>query len=856
MIELEIIGFRCYRHITLRIHEGEMTLLQGPSGIGKSTIMAAIGWCLFGNKIHRGVDTINSEDGKDKKATGKLCVTLKYNNHIIKRQKRPNAFTVLVAGIAGGVTQEYNSEDADAVVARLFCHHSLWNIVGHIPQNETHKLLSGSNSARMTYLNTLAFDDFDPTTQIATINNELQKTNVERQFLSTTLEREQKVLQNEALLHHGKKLISADTTLQLRNIIGELLHKQATLLEKKAQHDYSHSRLLQLQPELNKLLQQLQSLPTSDKITSETQSLIAKEQHLNQQLQNLLIIQAKLEEKSRIDQQNANLLRDYESCCTALKDSRFAVIQGRLTTALSDGHAVHKQLSQTMVLEEKYNRNKKLCDSFAIPYESSAIEKELTLVRRWHQLQPIRQMNNELMNHKQRLAQFQISGGPQSVTELMKQKAELEQQQATYLSIRNVKECPHCKGTVRVMPTGLIEKAPVPNGTELDKIDTHINNIIGKIRTVSTNCEISRQHESLLQCIAECEKKLQHMIASVGGEQDLSAPVASAPKIPEHILMNIEIISPPVPSSNDLHLMLEYHHLQNRANELSKYLSSIQPGSTINAVSVKPSVITSDINKLRNELSENKKQQMTLHDQRIILGKLDTQIALLQGEITKFNAMLDPTVGKQIEDCKNTITHNQKLISDSLDCETYNRKIDTYTTMLKQLTMLQSRYTKLLRMKEISVNCECAMLYEIVNSLNVAANNIAAYLFDSAITITLTLHKQLKTEDRKVQAVHVDINYKGMKLDSIAALSGGERDRISLCLTLAANSISGCPILLLDEMVSSLHEEGSTTAIKSIAKSSAGKTCLVIAHNAIEGHFRDVIDLRNYQQCFQQSHLS
>ena len=105
------------------------------------------------------------------------------------------------------------------------------------------------------------------------------------------------------------------------------------------------------------------------------------------------------------------------------------------------------------------------------------------------------------------------------------------------------------------------------------------------------------------------------------------------------------------------------------------------------------------------------------------------------------------------------------------------------------------------------------------------------------------MFREFKTSSRIKQEVNFVFTYKGMEFDKIDQLSGGERDRISLMLTLAINKVSGCPFLFLDESISTLDSSKKDDAIRAIRGYSTGKTVVLVCHSSVNGVFDHTLDL-------------
>ena len=49
MLRVTFTQFRCWKNLTIEAPIGGITLIKGNSGIGKTTILQGITWCLYGN---------------------------------------------------------------------------------------------------------------------------------------------------------------------------------------------------------------------------------------------------------------------------------------------------------------------------------------------------------------------------------------------------------------------------------------------------------------------------------------------------------------------------------------------------------------------------------------------------------------------------------------------------------------------------------------------------------------------------------------------------------------------------------------------------------------------------------------
>lgn len=172
-MRIKLTGFRCHVDSTYSFQEGMVSLLKGPSGVGKSTIFTAILWALYGGMQH-----IYNNAG----ATNKCSVTLELDTPkiLVYRQKRPELLKItLFEGAPGTPTYiENNYEDqvAQSILNGLFGTREVWLACCYIPQGTRSYLLTAANSDKMELLNVLSFNTEMPDTYLAKIDTELSNT--------------------------------------------------------------------------------------------------------------------------------------------------------------------------------------------------------------------------------------------------------------------------------------------------------------------------------------------------------------------------------------------------------------------------------------------------------------------------------------------------------------------------------------------------------------------------------------------------------------------------------------------------------------------------------------------------------
>ena len=154
-MELHLTNFMSHEKATF-IFEPGITLIKGVSGVGKTTILGAIRWVLYGG---RGVDVCTY--GK------KSCqVILIHNGNTITRKKGPGLLTIQHKD------KEYQNEIAQNIINDIYGSEDVWSCGAYLNQKGTNKFLMGSDKASV--LEKLAYQHDQPQERIDQINQDLK----------------------------------------------------------------------------------------------------------------------------------------------------------------------------------------------------------------------------------------------------------------------------------------------------------------------------------------------------------------------------------------------------------------------------------------------------------------------------------------------------------------------------------------------------------------------------------------------------------------------------------------------------------------------------------------------------------
>ena len=129
-----------------------------------------------------------------------------------------------------------------------------------------------------------------------------------------------------------------------------------------------------------------------------------------------------------------------------------------------------------------------------------------------------------------------------------------------------------------------------------------------------------------------------------------------------------------------------------------------------------------------------------------------------------------------------------------------------------------------------------------INDINRYLNKILESLFED-IDIRISMFREMKGKEKNKPVVNLKIFYKGIEYPKLDIFSGGEQDRISIALTVSFNILLGSPILMFDEVFSSLQEEKRTECLKIIKEYSPDKILINTCHETVEGLYDEIIEL-------------
>lgn len=405
-MRLKLVGFRCHVDSTYVFQEGSVSLLKGPSGIGKSTIFAATLWVLYGGMQH----VYNNAN-----ATNKCSVTLELDNpHIIVyRQKRPELLRVTV--YEGDSTTSYEDQVAQSVINGMFGTKEVWLACCYIPQGTRSYLLTASNSDKMDLLNILSFNTESPDTYTAKIDTELASVTSAFTHNQTTLTAECEQFSKEIDAANLDMSLYLDIPAR-EEMSKQVLNEKTQLTELTARYNEEQRQrgvVFSLKETVASLTKQLEGIPIESgedvpRLESELEVLNVKAASLPY-----------LREYQRLQNERSNVEKSL---------ALLSHVNDNLSEITDD------DVSKAQLDKRQYDENSNLCHQLKCAYDEVSINRELqevsTTIEYYPKVLQYAKQREERAEIQRKLSLLPpFTSPPPDVTEAEIATATLQQQQ-------------------------------------------------------------------------------------------------------------------------------------------------------------------------------------------------------------------------------------------------------------------------------------------------------------------------------------------------------------------------------------------------------------------------------------------
>ena len=796
-MKIELHNFKCYKDQTFEFNTvNGIVLLSGDSGKGKSTILQAIYFALYGK-----ITKVISYGDK----TCSVCLTLP--KFTIKRSKGPNKLIV---------NHLLHDDEAQQFINSHFG--TQFEFTGYIPQTISKSFIMMSGSEKLSLLETFTHSTFDIVTVKLKCKNNISRLNDEMMACQGKIETCNEMIASTSVRD------PLECPIQGVDCVAD------------AQLVYDNEVILSMQTQkvMQRLINELGALNNLDSLikTYDDQKTDLNDQLLSLRMVDLSMTDADESSLAEARAYLADYLNMHELTAQLLENDRLST---QLDTLKQKELSMYesKLAKYSARLWSKYSEE----DFYEI---KQSIEAGITDVT---DLRKIQTKLDDVMNdtHLRTYNTFTID-------EL---RAELELQKNNLMSSENEKHaytCPECNTCLTLKD----EKLIVNNNTTADQGDTHddieiINKTINALYSIIDYKirahNITDRYEEM-PYLGDLTVDLKLLSTYEFKQLDMINKIADL----EHCLATQTVQSDIYAS-----LMDDYERTQRLVIDLRKKTPEFEYDNKFGESELE---ISNTISSIERHLHDQKRVSRGIRDISSRLVKIDGDISRKeQGHVDRYGSINQVIViEREIDDCRHTIIDIEKNTRQYLvnlsgmstwvqHMKEYNSFME-WTTKLNGLCALEKtlrcEYEASLKLKEILLNCESRTVANLVDTINIHAKLYIDAFFSDDINVSLSPYKSTKSGVKP--EVSISIEYKGMECD-LLMLSGGEVARIVLAFTLALNEIFETPILLLDECTSSLDEETAGDVFNVIKEQLHGVFTIVVAHQAVTGVFDEIVEL-------------
>ena len=827
-MKLTLKNFKCYHYQSFEFDDDTLTLISGPSGQGKTTILQAIQFALYGSTSQKYLISHNKTTCE---------VVLEYKDFKIKRTKRPNILYVNWNNCV------YEDKEAQVLLNKYF---------GVI--NSCVFFLDLSHFEKMDFLEKIVNADCNVKDLKLKIKNKVAELNKQLAVIDGQLSTAtsmagliEKPEHMEEPVWVGKSHEVGKDELLIKKT--ELLRLLDVMTAKQKKWNELTSQKSVIESEISLLRSGIESAAGVE------QQVLNLESKLKQMTKQSLLFQ-KEREKFLIVKDALTELEKYKS----ITDETSAIISSQLEQ-LNESIKAQELKSQRVEYQQLLKQERDDWEQKVDKYQKLCAQASGALCV------PLDEPDKYLSGLKMQKLEYERAVEFASKHDLGRCNDEIAALKRSFLKRYRCLVC-QTTLTINLDTFEQVESDESPDSRD-NPMQVEVNRLVQikdklkklektKDRLVQDNCVIGARN--LETIVTEIKNVSSYIEASAQLDQLKNFKPSKYLLKMEKNLGGAEELLEGLDLDLDLDLELELEKLLSLKKEHNKL--TIKHGNVLQQLKIKKSILNK-IETFKNAydevasgclLDEIASVSELLRQRQMDLEKFKTK-QRLEKQLYKFNEQIKeitPSRGWEItiSELNDQLDQIEEYLNWWASFEKYaefQARLTKYDTIQQELTALanekkklEHQYIKILLFKQKVVESEHESLQFMIDIINTHLSLFLQDFFSESTGDPIQIVLELLHEKRP--QIDTIINYKGNRVD-YKSLSTGEYARVKLAFDLTFKEILGEQIVMLDECTANLDQDLSTKIFNKIKTTFPTKTILVVAHQVVMGTFDNVLKL-------------